>query len=294
MNDKIQVIQNISSNILKLRYRFKTDRILSQDIDYALSNWNEYAEHYDKITDYFESTAISKNPFLNKLILRKFYKQYLSFIDKSADWAASAVEEKFIIGENRIIKKYEKVFTSGMSQLKEREKSLREIEPLLLKLQENAQNRIYDNRQLHDETQISLNKFFSIYLHNFLDRFHSILLKCESPLEEAFFIGMIAYEPFNDFWLFDDHFDGQVNVGNYRLDFAYTDKEKNIYIDIELDGHNYHERTEEQAVRDRQRNIKLQEKGWYVLRFHRKEIEDDLKGCILRIKKFYEMKANQG
>jgi hypothetical protein len=51
----------------------------------------------------------------------------------------------------------------------------------------------------------------------------------------------------------------------YRLDFAYV-----IFHDkyaLEFDGHDFHEKTKEQARRDKQRDRSLTLAGWKVLRF---------------------------
>ncbi len=65
------------------------------------------------------------------------------------------------------------------------------------------------------------------------------------------------------------------------------DRNQNISIAMEVDGHNYHERTESQAVNDRRRDRFLTEKGWRVLRFHRQEIESDLSACMQQVKQVY-------
>lgn len=293
MSKNVQIIKDIGAKILDLRYIYKTDKVISQNADSALSKWNEYIDYYNMITDYFSSTNISQNPFLNKTDLRTFYQKYLSFIDKSADYALEMTKNEIIVGEETILEKYQNISSEYLTQIENKKTDFEGLQPLLIEFQEIVKKKDIDLKEYHEINREGLDKPFYFYLHSFLDRFHSILAKCESPLEEAFFIGLIAYEPFYDFWIFEEKFDNQVKVQNYRLDFAFIDRDKDIFLDIELDGHSFHERTEEQAVRDRQRNIELQEEGWFVLRFHRKEIEDDLRGCIERIKKFYEMKSEQ-
>jgi very-short-patch-repair endonuclease len=66
---------------------------------------------------------------------------------------------------------------------------------------------------------------------------------------------------------------------NYRLDFAlfyersWGDGE--IKIAIECDGHNFHEKTKEQARRDKSKDRYLQSRGWVIARFTGSEIVED-------------------
>lgn len=65
----------------------------------------------------------------------------------------------------------------------------------------------------------------------------------------------------------------QAQIGEYRVDFLITcSGSKRAGIVIECDGHNYHERTKEQAARDRRRDRWMQGQGFLVLRFTGSEI----------------------
>lgn len=52
---------------------------------------------------------------------------------------------------------------------------------------------------------------------------------------------------------------------------------------VECDGHDYHERTKEQAARDRSRDRKAQQEGFTIYRFTGSEIWRDPLGCAERI-----------
>lgn len=69
----------------------------------------------------------------------------------------------------------------------------------------------------------------------------------------------------------------------YRLDFGIVvrgvDKSVRGRIAVECDGHDFHERTKEQAKRDRKRDRDLQAAGWRVLRFTGSEIYQDSRAC---------------
>ncbi|SIN65407.1 endonuclease domain-containing protein [Algoriphagus halophilus] len=57
---------------------------------------------------------------------------------------------------------------------------------------------------------------------------------------------------------------------------------------IYTDGHTYHERTEEQALKDRNIDRQLQQMGYNVLRYTGKEINESLDKVVSEIEKWYE------
>jgi very-short-patch-repair endonuclease len=74
----------------------------------------------------------------------------------------------------------------------------------------------------------------------------------------------------------------QMTVGRYRLDFAlihlrhaFGKRRSCQPIAIECDGHDFHERTKEQAEHDKERDRELQASGWAVARFTGSEIFRD-------------------
>lgn len=85
----------------------------------------------------------------------------------------------------------------------------------------------------------------------------------------------------------------QAQIGEYRVDFLITleDREeflmnknskphlkiKKDYIIIECDGHDFHEKTKEQAAKDKKRDRELQKLGYPVFRYTGSEI-----CCLLR------------
>lgn len=122
-----------------------------------------------------------------------------------------------------------------------------------------------------------------------LDTFAKTLTTCESPLEKAFVIGSIAHSAKLSVPLMlrmdEDKIALQKEIGPYRCDFVFYPKSS--YDDrpigpvvIEVDGHSYHEKSVEQATRDRQRDRFLADQGFKVLRFHRAELEESLEKTI--------------
>jgi len=67
----------------------------------------------------------------------------------------------------------------------------------------------------------------------------------------------------------------------YRLDFAIVTESHRIAI--EVDGHDFHERTKEQAARDKSRDRALVAAGWTVLRFAGSEVWRDAYGCVAEV-----------
>lgn len=131
---------------------------------------------------------------------------------------------------------------------------------------------------------------------------------CESPIEEMLLMALL-FSP--DEAIFGSHdqpvgtveqlrawghepcvslgiFDGwllfaQEVVGPYRLDFAIVHLGAGR-IAIECDGHEFHERTKEQAARDKRRDRALQSAGWRVVRFAGSEIYRDAHACVAEIR----------
>lgn len=124
---------------------------------------------------------------------------------------------------------------------------------------------------------------------------------CESPIEAQMMwalahVGMLCgsvRHPENGGWyyesgLFVGHVYQQQTVtaagSVYRLDFRIIvarEVERGALgeIALECDGHDFHERTKEQAKRDRKRDRDLQAQGFRVLRFTGSEIFRDALGC---------------
>lgn len=83
----------------------------------------------------------------------------------------------------------------------------------------------------------------------------------------------------------------QVTIGKYRVDFTITSTTDafldcdDIKIVIECDGHAFHEKTKEQASRDKARDRFLLSLGWRVVRFTGSEIFSDANGCAKQIER---------
>lgn len=115
-------------------------------------------------------------------------------------------------------------------------------------------------------------------------RFGAALDRCQSPIERRFahallFAERSTFEPSGDEvpWHIAVNAIGvvlgqQVPVGDYFVDFTFTHPDSSHRYAIELDGHEWHEKTREQAARDRQRERVITAHGWTVVRFTGSEV----------------------
>lgn len=131
-----------------------------------------------------------------------------------------------------------------------------------------------------------------------------VISRCESPIECLLMTALLAERdltPFTSLFFcngdmrdepsFDEaaFFYVQQKFGPYRVDIAVWDASLPFQIAkprvmiIECDGHEYHERTKDQARRDKQRDRYFQSRGHKVLRFTGSEIWADPSACAQEI-----------
>ncbi|MGA4550599.1 DUF559 domain-containing protein [Methylorubrum aminovorans] len=83
----------------------------------------------------------------------------------------------------------------------------------------------------------------------------------------------------------------QVRVLDWPVDFLLGTSDSvagKHYAVVECDGHDFHERTKEQAARDRSRDRRLQEAGFRVFRFTGSELYRDPYACALEVHRWAE------
>jgi very-short-patch-repair endonuclease len=128
--------------------------------------------------------------------------------------------------------------------------------------------------------------------------------QCESPIEGRLFIELLfAFGRFYAINIRDHNYEDCFNEGRlfdglsdvsitpqfpeppYRIDLAahISSGDAVLKIAIECDGHDFHERTKQQAARDRRRDRVLQQRGWLVFRFTGSEIFNNGRGCALEV-----------
>ena len=144
---------------------------------------------------------------------------------------------------------------------------------------------------------------------------------CESPLEKVFFLEYVALYDTQYGWTPDERpvFVHEVKASaargrerdynvflipqaaikiidkTYRADFliqieAWVDRSTRVFgkIVVEIDGHNFHERTKEQAAHDRSRDRALMAAGYKVVRFTGSEIYKDPIGSLYELSTFID------
>jgi very-short-patch-repair endonuclease len=146
---------------------------------------------------------------------------------------------------------------------------------------------------------------------DFNEKIERVGSRCESPIE-LMFLGAFIVELAEDSpdlrvdFLNIDHcihyheksccFIAQADLGQYRTDFfiemAFN---RNVWlrVAIECDGHEFHERTKEQARRDRRRDRWMQLNGIAIFRFTGSELWKDAKDCAQQILQFLNRRQEE-
>lgn len=110
--------------------------------------------------------------------------------------------------------------------------------------------------------------------------------KCESPIERLF---LATYEFMARAHAFPEgkdltiRLEQQVTRGNYRLDFLCSVLDpagERKYLAVELDGHDFHERTKEQAARDKKRDRMILSADIPTMRFTGSEVWGNPFACV--------------
>jgi len=104
-----------------------------------------------------------------------------------------------------------------------------------------------------------------------------------SPIEQVFLIEW-KFWTFLDstiirVWQLDPQYQDD-STAPYKIDFRLTNLlDEKLKIGIELDSHIWHEKTPNQATRDKERERFLQEHGWHLIRFTGREVWQDPAEC---------------
>lgn len=125
--------------------------------------------------------------------------------------------------------------------------------------------------------------------------------ECESPIEQIFLIELLENTRNYSFnkkikELKYDFLDLRVQeeIGKYRVDFSLylnelgkTPRKKTVkHFVIELDGHDFHEKTKEQVQRDKEKDRFLISEGYTVIRFTGSEIFNN---CEEKVHEFLDI-----
>jgi very-short-patch-repair endonuclease len=136
-----------------------------------------------------------------------------------------------------------------------------------------------------------------------------VAVKTDSPIERTLLTALYAEITFNSLWRefsgfcasIGNHADDftsaendglfavilQAPIKKYRADFLVVAKPARAKVwrklVVECDGHDFHERTKEQASRDRSRDRAMQDAGYTVFRFTGSEIQRDPAACARQV-----------
>lgn len=99
---------------------------------------------------------------------------------------------------------------------------------------------------------------------------------CESPIEKLLAVALWSSCPYRS--VAKDWLQCQVPIGPYRVDFMLTGLEKDQLV-VEVDGHEFHEKTKAQAQHDKERDRFLISQGFQVARFTGSEVFADPFQC---------------
>jgi very-short-patch-repair endonuclease len=153
------------------------------------------------------------------------------------------------------------------------------------------------------KTKSPMDKIIEAAAQRVADKVH-MYAQGDSPIEAILAAAMYAENyagdhSFDRIALFDDfgrdvtlepdsrvlNIEPQVTILNYTADFvayAHTINGTKALV-IECDGHDFHERTKEQAAHDRARDRAMQEAGYTVFRFTGSEIYRDPVKCARQV-----------
>lgn len=159
------------------------------------------------------------------------------------------------------------------------------------------------------ELEEKVDERLSYRLSEFLTNISLELEECESPIEKILFIELDKQLRKNAFY-YNLDIVGIIPQANlkisdkkkYRVDFLVEIKDFRLGIDldvaIECDGHEFHQKTKEQAESDRKRERDILESGRIVIRFTGSEIFNESPRCarqlIRIIRKHIDNQVNKG
>lgn len=123
-------------------------------------------------------------------------------------------------------------------------------------------------------------------LHAHLDDFTPTLDRCESPIERLLAITLLRHGRVTFLDRKDVSLEAQAPIvcdkNEYRVNFLIKIGDQ-LALAVECDGHEYHERTKEQAKRDKERDRAILRTGTNVIHFTGSEIVKSPFQCLLEI-----------
>jgi len=75
----------------------------------------------------------------------------------------------------------------------------------------------------------------------------------------------------------------ELSIHGYMPDFMIIEPDFQLNFAIEIDGHEWHEKTKEQAIRDKQKEREYLKEGFIPIRFTGSEVYHDVLGCVKEV-----------
>lgn len=156
-------------------------------------------------------------------------------------------------------------------------------------LQKSFNEFIKDLEEAKINEECVIEQLVRVFEDDFIDLYFG-LKECDSPIERMLFVQLrrcMEMSSLQSYWdVFEITTQYKIEIDEntkYRLDFyvIFNDMRNKIKREfaIECDGHDFHEKTKEQAKRDKRRDRDLLAKGITVIRFTGSEIYNDAFGC---------------
>ncbi|XKH51352.1 endonuclease domain-containing protein [Chryseomicrobium palamuruense] len=112
------------------------------------------------------------------------------------------------------------------------------------------------------------------------------LKQTKSPIEQILCVTLERTVQEMDFWLFPQR-KIVINEKLFIVDFAITiPGSDDIICVIECDGHDFHEKTKDQVIKDKKRDRTFQSEGIPIFRFTGSEIYNSPYTCVREIANF--------
>lgn len=140
-------------------------------------------------------------------------------------------------------------------------------------------------------------------LEGLIDNAVITLIDCESPIEQLLALELqdvirdsklnhisdiFICSPQLEVTLFKESKKEVKYRTDFLVEFVRMKENLSIRVAIECDGHDFHEKTKEQAARDKRRDRNLMENGIMVIRFTGSEIYEDAYGCAAEAMRIIE------
>lgn len=137
-----------------------------------------------------------------------------------------------------------------------------------------------------------------------IERLFELAMYCHVKYERGFFSTLSGLAPadYEDLYLGSPAslseallYQRQVQLEDWRVDFVFYVRGGRVWLPliVECDGHDFHERTKEQAAKDRGRDRSAQMTGYEIFRFTGSEIWRDPMKCARQVTEWAEAAASR-